>query len=86
MGPHTPPLFIWHNRYDKLVPAINPLLLEEQMQKENLPYELHMFQGGQHGMSVCNNLSDYKNEDMRNPNVEMWVQLCTNWLYELFDI
>lgn len=86
VGPHTPPLFIWHNRYDQLVPAVNPLLLAEQMQKENLPYELHLFQGGQHGMSVCNNLSDYKNEEMRHPSVAMWVQLCTNWLYELFDI
>ena len=49
--PHMPPLFIWHNRYDKFVPAINPVMIEY-----GLPFELHIFQGGEHGMSVCNNL------------------------------
>ena len=46
-----PPLFIWHNRYDKFVPAINPVMIEY-----GLSFELHIFQGGEHGMSVCNNL------------------------------
>lgn len=50
-GPHMPPLFIWHNRYDKFVPAINPVMIEY-----GLPFELHIFQGGEHGISVCNNL------------------------------
>lgn len=50
-GPHMPPLFIWHNRYDIFVPAINPVMIEY-----GLPFELHIFQGGEHGMSVCNNL------------------------------
>lgn len=27
-GPHMPPLFIWHNRYDIFVPAINPVMIE----------------------------------------------------------
>jgi acetyl esterase/lipase len=84
---HTPPLFIWHTRNDKFVPVINPLLTAEAMTKHNLPYELHIFQGGRHGMSVSNNLSSYKDEDSsHNPNVGMWVPLCTNWLYDIFGI
>ena len=30
-GPHMPPLFIWHNRYDKYVPAINPVMIAAKM-------------------------------------------------------
>ena len=30
-GPHMPPLFIWHNRYDKFVPAINPVMIARKM-------------------------------------------------------
>lgn len=55
-GPHMPPLFIWHNRYDKFVPAINPVMIAGKMIEYGLPFELHIFRGGEHGMSVCNNL------------------------------
>lgn len=55
-GPHMPPLFIWHNRYDKFVPAINPVMFAGKMIEYGLPFELHIFRGGEHGMSVCNNL------------------------------
>lgn len=51
-----PPLFIWHNRYDKFVPAINPVMFAGKMIEYGLPFELHIFRGGEHGMSVCNNL------------------------------
>lgn len=65
--PHMPPLFIWHNRYDKFVPAINPVMIAGKMIEYGLPFELHIFQGGEHGMSVCNNLSSY-NEEARMLN------------------
>ena len=89
-GPHMPPLFIWHNRYDQYVPAVNPLMIAGKMLDLDLPFELHLFQGGQHGMSVCNALADYEGH-MRpvcdeNPNVGMWVPLCVNWIDGLFDV
>ena len=46
-------------RYDKYVPAINPIMIAGKMIEYDLPFELHLFQGGEHGMSVCNNLSSY---------------------------
>ena len=89
-GPHMPPLFIWHNRYDRYVPAINPVMIAEKMIEYDLPFELHLFQGGEHGMSVCNNLSSYNAEAKKlneeNPNVGMWVPLCVNWINSLFQI
>jgi hypothetical protein len=61
--------------------------MAEAMTKHDRSYELHIFQEGCHGMSVSNNLSSYKDEEtLHNPNVGMWVSLCSNWLYSLFDI
>ena len=89
-GPHMPPLFIWHNRYDKFVPAINPVMIAGKMIEYGLPFELRIFQGGEHGISVCNNLSSYNEEAQRlnqeNPNVKLWVPMCVNWLNGLFGI
>lgn len=87
-GPHMPPLFLWHNRYDKYVPATNPVMIAAKMLELDLPFELHIFQGGEHGMSVCNNLSSYNKKQLNaeNPNVRMWVPMCTNWINSLFHI
>ena len=84
VGAHTPPLFIWHNRYDRLVPAINPIMMAEAMQKNELPYELHIFQEGHHGMSVGNNAPGKSLEGSEYPSVDLWVTLCENWLNSLF--
>lgn len=89
-GKHMPPLFIWHNRYDKFVPPVNPIMIAAKMLELDLPFELHLFQGGQHGMSVCNSLNAYKGEWQKeceeNPNVGMWVPLCAGWINKLFHI
>lgn len=58
-GPHMPPLFIWHNRYDRYVSAVNPLMIAGRCMELDLPFELHLFQGGSHGMSVSNTLTSY---------------------------
>lgn len=89
-GPHMPPLFLWHNRYDKLVPAVNPIMIAGKMLELDLPFELHIFQGGEHGMSVCNSLSSYhegaRKLNAENPNVRMWVPMCVNWINKLFGV
>ncbi|MDR1971918.1 MAG: hypothetical protein LBQ46_08340 [Treponema sp.] len=83
VGPNTAPMFFWHNRYDNLVPVINPILMADAMSKHNLPFEMHIFQSGQHGMSVNNALTNPTGEGI-DPSVGMWVPLCTQWLKSLF--
>jgi acetyl esterase/lipase len=84
VGPHTPPMFFWHNRFDKYVPVINPILMGEAMSKHKLPFEMHIFQSGEHGLSVCNELFDSTGERI-NKSVAMWVPLCVMWLKSLFE-
>ena len=83
IGPHTPPIFFWHNRYDQYVPVINPILMGEAMSKHKLPFEMHIFQNGLHGMSVSNTLSDPSGGRI-DPAVAMWVPLCTLWIKSIF--
>lgn len=89
VGVHTPPYFIWHTQTDALVPGDQPLILASKLQKLGLEYELHVFRYGPHGMSVYNNLSSYNSSDRssgKNKNAGLWVKMCTNWLYELFNV
>ena len=39
-------------RYDKYVPAINPIMIAGKMIEYDLPFELHLFQGGEHVKST----------------------------------
>lgn len=90
VGEHVPPMFIWHTRNDKYVPVINPLMIGAKLLELDKPFELHIFDGGCHGMSVCNSLNAYcgKREPYvkEYPNVGYWVSMCTNWLNHLFEI
>lgn len=84
VGEHVPPLFIWHGREDRLVPADQSMRLAMKMQELKLPYELHVFAFGGHALSVCNSLTCREDKsDTRYRNLKMWVEMCTNWLYEM---
>jgi hypothetical protein len=53
------------------------------MEQYGLPFELHIFQSGMHGMSVNNNLTNPTGEGI-DDSVRSWVPLCTSWLKNLF--
>lgn len=89
-GPQMPPLFIWHNRDDQFVPVTNPLMIASRMTELGLPYELHVFGGGRHGMSVANDLACHEGH-MRavceeSPSVAEWVPLAMAWIDRLFGV
>lgn len=53
----------------------------------HIPVELHLYTGGEHGMSVANPLI-YNNKETKelveaNPNIQLWTTMCTNWLNEV---
>ncbi len=54
--PDVPPFFIWHTVEDEAVPVENSLLLAGALkEKNNVPFELHLFTHGGHGSSTCTN-------------------------------
>ncbi|MEM1013616.1 MAG: alpha/beta hydrolase [Planctomycetota bacterium] len=47
-----PPTFIWHTTHDEPVPPRNALLLASRLDDLGVPYELHLYERGHHGLSL----------------------------------
>lgn len=67
---HTPPTFLWHTADDATVPVENSLLYARALSKWNVPYEMHIFPNGRHGLGLAE--SDVV--------VGQWKDLCKSWL------
>jgi acetyl esterase/lipase len=79
VGEQTPKTFIWHTFADQTVPVENSLLFANALRQNNIPFELHIYPDGGHGLS----LGTEETEKVQ-PGVETWMQLCTYWLKREF--
>jgi len=75
----TPPTFLWHTADDDLVYAQNSLRFAIALAKEKIPYELHVFENGVHGLSLCDETTA-GHETHINPDCAVWFDLALNWL------
>lgn len=66
----TPPTFLWHTVEDGTVPVENTLRFAEALQKNKIPYELHIYPNGRHGLALASD----------DPHVNSWVKLCLEWI------
>jgi len=66
----TPPTFLWHTSDDGAVPVENSLLFAAALHKNKVPFELHVFPHGQHGLGLATGV----------PEVGQWPSLCAAWL------
>lgn len=46
---NCPPIFLSHAQNDSLVPCMHSLRMAEALKAHNIPFELHLFQNGEHG-------------------------------------
>lgn len=49
-----PPVFLWHTRNDSVVPVQGTLRLAAALEEMDLPFALHIYRHGPHGLSVAN--------------------------------
>jgi acetyl esterase/lipase len=73
----TPPAFIWHTCEDGSVPVENSLLFASALRRHGVPFELHVYQYGGHGLSLA---SAETGNPQPPPNVDTWVDLTVNWI------
>ncbi len=71
----TVPAFVWHTANDAVVPVQNSLLLAEAFAREGVPFELHIYPDGRHGLSLANGLSQHQ-----NPPVSGWFADAVRFL------
>jgi len=84
VGQHTPPCFLFHTADDGAVPVQNSLLFANALTAHGIPYALHVYPKGIHGLSLasvqtCNGWKNCVNE-----SVATWQTLCVDWLWDLF--
>lgn len=48
----TPPCFIWHTTADQAVPVENALLFASALRRAGVPFELHIYEQGRHGLGL----------------------------------
>ncbi len=71
----TPPCFIWHTWEDKAVKLENSLMFAEALQKARVPFDLHVYEKGAHGIG----LSQGKNR-IAPDDVHPWGKDLLFWL------
>ena len=74
VDPDTPPFFIWQTLGDDGRYGIN---LVKALSDARVPYELHIFEGGAHGIGIADGENDLGISD---PHIARWVTLCDEWL------
>ena len=78
---NTVPAFIWHTYEDDCVPMENALMLVTAYRNNNIPFALHIFEHGPHGLSLADDETcefDSTNEYLRF--VGKWTELACDWL------
>ncbi|MHC4871510.1 MAG: alpha/beta hydrolase [Planctomycetota bacterium] len=70
----TPPTFLWHTAEDAGVPAQNSMAFAKGLQENNVPYSLHIFPKGGHGLGLI--------ED-KTLTASRWSELCSEWITAL---
>lgn len=66
----TPPAFLVHSSDDKTVPVKNSLVYYENLVKNNVTSEMHIFQKGGHGYGLS----------VDKGTQASWPELCIKWL------
>ncbi len=72
----TPPTFIWHTAPDDCVPVMNSLLYAEALSKSRVPYEMHIYPFGGHGLATA--------DEQTNDSVPKKIQHI-RWLADMFE-
>lgn len=62
----TPPCFLWHTYDDAAVPVENVFLFASALRRSAVPFELHVYQEGVHGLGMKDGIP--------------WVNDCMKWL------
>jgi len=69
----TPPCFLWHTWEDTAVPVENTLQFASALRKANVPFDLHIYQKGSHGLGLG---APYAEKSRRHP----WTADLVFWL------
>lgn len=78
------PAFLWHTASDPGVPVENSLYMASAYAAAGVPFELHVFPEGPHGLSLATReTADDPAGIGVNPHCAQWVKLAVRWMDEV---
>ena len=76
----TPPTFLFSTCNDNAVPILNSIKYTEALAENGVPFEIHIFEDGVHGLSLAKKATGYINS-----TAAQWLKLSVDWLNKTFD-
>lgn len=73
------PAYIVNTVNDEAVDIRNALLLAEVYASKGIPFELHIYPDGPHGMALGNRITKCGNEKWENQCWEKWIENAVKW-------
>lgn len=80
VGPHVPPVFLWHTWTDQSVPVENSLLLAGALREHGVSLEMHLYPRGIHGLSLATHEVEGQDGRYYEPSCQGWIQLAKAWI------
>lgn len=85
IGKNHPPTFIWHTFDDRLTSSYQSMHYAELLHKYGVSCELHIFDHGEHGLSLADRTSAKKKKGV-DEHLAHWAELAVEWIDRLFQI
>lgn len=82
--PATPPTFVWGSIKDDLTPYLEHIAPYVQaLAQSGVPFELHEFSTGGHGIALANKYTGVVNYDRVDAHMAKWFPLFLDWFKQL---
>lgn len=80
----VPPAFLWHTAADQSVPVENSLLFAAELSRAGVPFELHVYPFGEHGLSLATKEVEDPNKNRQSDaHVAGWIDECEAWIHAM---
>jgi acetyl esterase/lipase len=73
VNPSTPPCFLFHTSDDQAVSVENSLNFAKALQKNHVPFDLHIYEHGKHGLGV-GDVAPYANAHPWTKDLIVWLK------------
>lgn len=81
----TPPMFLWATARDQLVNPMHTLKMAAALNEYQIPYELHIFEEGEHGMALAT-MATAAEKSQIDDDVAAWISMADKWLKKRMKI
>ncbi len=74
VSPGTPPAFVWHTWEDQAVPVRNSLEFAAALERHGVPFDLHVYQAGKHGLGLGTKPPEFENAHPWAADLIFWLK------------